>query len=152
MHATPDTMLATRLTRKGVRKVIGIAVAAGLMVASLTGCSAVSEIVAGEVSNAACAVGSGAIEQVATDVTAAVGNIAVDPAAALAALTAAEAALGVAVVGLTSEPAATAVENARATLGELVGLVQDASDGVEVDQAKVEAPMKQFSVDLAGVC
>ncbi len=152
MHATPDTILVNRLKRKGVRKVAGLAVTTGLMVAALSGCSAVSDIVAGEVSNAACAVGSGAIEQVATDVTAAIGSIAVDPVGALVALTAAEAALGVAAVGLTSEPAATAVENAQATLRELVGLAQDASDGVDVDQTKVEALMKQFSVDLAGVC
>ena len=133
------------------RRTAGILLIAGLA-ATIAGCSAVSDIVAGEVNSAACAVGSGAIEQVASDVTAAIGNIAVDPAGALAALTAAESALGVVAVGLTSEPAATAVENAKATLGELVGLAQDASDGVEVDQNKVEALLKQFSVDLAGVC
>lgn len=118
----------------------------------LTGCSAVSDIVAGEVSNAACAVGSSAIEQIATDVTAAIGKIAVDPAGALAALNAAEAALGVAAVGVTGEPAASAIDDAQATLAELVGLAQDASDGVEVDQTAVETQLKQFSVDLAGVC
>lgn len=125
---------------------------AALAGTTLTGCSAVSDIVAGEVGNTACAVGSGAIEQVATDVTTAIGNIAIDPAGALAALTVAEAALGVAAVGITGEPAATAIENAKATLGELVGLARDASDGVEIDQTKVEALLKQFSLDLAGVC
>lgn len=125
---------------------------AGLAGTTLTGCSAVSEIVGGEVSNAACTVGSAAIEQVATDVTTAIGNIAIDPAGALAALTAAEAALGVAAVGITAEPAATAVDDAKTTLGELVRLARDASEGVEVDQTNVEALLKQFSLELAGVC
>lgn len=69
----------------------------------MTGGFAVSDLVAGEVNSAACAAGTGAIEQVATAVTTAIGDIAVDVAAWLAALPAADAALGVAAVGLTVE-------------------------------------------------
>lgn len=139
-------------TRRSSTRAAGFIVLAGLLGATLAGCSAVSDIVAGEVNTAACAVGSGAIEQVASDVSTAIGNIAVDPAAALAALTAAEAALGVAAVGLTAEPAASAINDAKATLGELVTLARDASDGVQVDEKEIAALLKQFSVDLSGVC
>ncbi|MBX3100727.1 MAG: hypothetical protein KF761_14265 [Salinibacterium sp.] len=143
---------ATHLTSNLRARTAGVLVLATFAGAVLTGCSAVSDIVAGEVNNAACAVGSGAIEQVASDVTTAIGDIAVDPAASLAALTAAEGALGVAAVGLTAEPAASAIEDAKATLGELVALARDASDGIQVDEKEIAALLKQFSADLSGVC
>ncbi|WP_339618918.1 hypothetical protein [uncultured Salinibacterium sp.] len=84
--------------------------------------------------------------------TTAIGDIAVAPAAALATLKAAEDALGVGVLGITAEPAASAVADAKSTLGELVVIAQDATTGVPVDQEAVDTLLEQFTVDLAGVC
>jgi hypothetical protein len=105
-------------------------------------------MVAGQAGQAACAIGSQAVNQVASDVTTAVGDLAIDPATALATLKAADAALVVALVGITGEPAIAAAENARATLGELSALAQDAVDGVPVDEAAVTALQEQFTADL----
>ena len=131
--------------------VVGISVFS----ATLTGCSALSDIVADQAGQAVCAVGSGVLDQITTDVTSAISNISVDPAAALAALTTAEAALAVASVGITSETGLAAVESAKATLSKLVALAEDASNGSAVGQSAVISLQDQFTTDLkalAGVC
>ena len=149
MQMTTPAPLANRRNRSWIARGAEVIVLASIAGATLTGCSVVSDVVAGQVSGAACSAGSGVAERVATDVTTAIGDIAVAPAAALATLKAAEDALGVGVLGITAEPAASAVADAKSTLGELVVIAQDATTGVPVDQ---DTLLEQFTVDLAGVC
>lgn len=137
------------------RRVAVVVVGMSVFSATLTGCSALSDIVTDQAGQAACAVGSGALDQITTDVTSAISNISVDPAAALAALTTAEAALTVASVGITGEAGLAAVESAKATLSKLVAVAEDASNGAAVDQSTVTSLQDQFTTDLkalAGVC
>ena len=122
---------------------------------ALTGCSAISDAVVGQAGNAACVVASDAVDQIAADVTSAIGTLAVDPVAALSALEAAEVAFGVASIGITGEPAAAAVKDIKATLGELITLAEDAVNRAEVDQTALTSLQEQFTADLkalAGVC
>lgn len=137
------------------RRAVVLAAGVSVFGATLTGCSAISDVVVGQVTDAACVVVSDVVDQIAPDVTSAIGNIAIDPVAALAALQTAEAALGVASIGVTSEPAAAAVEDAKSTLGELVTLAEEASNGAQVDQTSLISLQKQFTADLkalTGVC
>ena len=95
MQMTTPAPLANRRNRSWIARGAEVIVLASIAGATLTGCSVVSDVVAGQVSGAACSAGSGVAERVATDVTTAIGDIAVAPAAALATLKAAEDALGV---------------------------------------------------------
>lgn len=151
----PIRSLRLDAQRSSLRKAIVLAAGVSVLGATLAGCSVISDVVVGQATDAACLVVSDAVDQIAPDVTSAIGNVAIDPVAALAALQTAEAALGVAAIGVTSEPAATAVEDAKSTLGELVALAEKASNGAQVDQTTLTSLQEQFTGDLkalTGVC
>ena len=150
-NALLPNSLRSSLWRRAAVIVVGVSVFGS----TLTGCSAISDVVVGQASDSACAVTSDGIDQIAADVTSAIGDIALDPVAALAALQATEAALGVVSIGITGEPASAAVDDAKATLGKLVAIVEKASNGGQIDQKALTSLQEQFTGNvkaLSGVC
>lgn len=133
-------------------RAIGGALIAAALTVSLVGCSALGDVVGQQVGSAACTVGSGVIKQIASDVATAAADVSVDPAAALASLQTAEAALAVAAVSFTEEPAASAIVSAQAALVELTTMATDASNGVAIDEQALAAATENFAKQLSGVC
>lgn len=135
------------------RYLVGLLAGSIALATTLTGCSIVSDAVVGELGTVACAAGSTALQQLGGDVAAAVADLAVDPAATVRALKTVEAALAVAVLGITSEPSATAAENAKATLAEIIVIADDAAtNGTVADPAALSSLVEDFTTDITGVC
>jgi len=131
--------------------------AGGMLAAgALTGCSTVEGIVAEQVDNATCAIGSGVIDQVSTNVSDAIAQIQVDPSGALNTLETARTALAAAgATAVEGSETADAIAGLQSTVDDLIALADDAVDGTSVDpqaladlQEQSEAQIKQ----LVGIC
>lgn len=152
---TPSTRRLPVRPRSGRR--VAAALFAGAVVASvLTGCSTVEGIVAEQVDNATCAIGSGVIDEVSTNVGNAVAQIEVDPSGALTTLQNVKTGLAAAeATAVDGSETAEAIRGLQTTVDDLIAFAEDGVNGTTIDPKKLADLQEQSEAHvqrLIGIC